>query len=66
MRETSARVLAYLFGERPVSTAATAPRTSQMIGIGSVTLTETKTMTKTVAPPRRCQVRGKHRRGALL
>jgi hypothetical protein len=36
-------VLAYLFGERPVSTAAICANDITNIGIGTVTLTETKT-----------------------
>ena len=58
MCETSAIVLAYLFGERPVFTVAIRANDITNIGIGTVTLSETKTRTKTVAAPRRCEVRG--------
>ena len=40
MRETSAIVLAHLFGERPVSTAAICAKDITNIGIGTVTLTD--------------------------
>lgn len=62
--ETGAIVLAYLFGERPISVAAVKATDLTDLTLYGITFTESRTKTDTLAQPRRAEFSGARR--ALL